>query len=59
MSLNQSFITDFSEYSRSSQRTKNKINCTMVDERGNVSQLPHCTTPTAVKAKTKIKNEFL
>ena len=51
MSLHQSFISDFSEYSRWSQRTQKKenINCTMVDVRGDVLQLPHGTTPAAVK----------
>ena len=41
MSLNQSLISDFSEYYRWSQRTKIKLNCTMVDVRGDVLRPPH------------------
>ena len=40
MSLNQSFVSYFSKYSR----------CTMVDVGGDVLRPPHCTTPAAVKA---------
>ena len=58
MSLNQSFISDFSEYSRWSQRTKNKINCTMVDVRGDVLRPPHCISPAEVKANKKKMNSF-
>ena len=56
MSLTQLFICDYSEYSRRSQRTKNKIkNCTIVDVRGDVLWPPHCTTPAAVKANKNKK----
>ena len=47
MSLNQLFISDFSEYFRWSQI---KYKLTMVDVRGDILRPPHCTTPAAVKA---------
>ena len=55
MSLNQSFISDFSEYSRCLKGPKININCTMGDVPGDVLRLPHCTTPAAVKANKNQK----
>ena len=53
MSLNQSFISDFSEYYRWSQRTKIKYKLHYGDVRGDVLQPPHGTTPAAVKSNIK------
>ena len=58
MSLNQSFISDFSEYSRWTQKSKQNINCTMVDVRGNVLRPLHCTTPAAGKENKNKKMSF-
>ena len=55
MSLNQSLISDFSEYYRWSQRTKIKYKLHYVDVRGDVLRPPHGTTPAAVKSNKNQK----
>ena len=60
MSLNQSFISDFqniiADLEGPKKKKKNKkINCTMVDVRGDVLRLPHGTTPAAVKSNKNQK----
>ena len=58
MSLKQSFISDFSEYSRWTQTSKQNINCTMVDVRGDVLRPLHCTAPVKVKVNKKKMSSF-
>ena len=55
MSLNQSFISDFSEYYRWSQRTKIKYKLHYGDVRVDVLRPPHSTTPAAVKSNMNQK----
>ena len=53
MSLNQSFISDFSEYYCWSQRTKIKYKLHYGWYTGDVLRPPHGTTPAAVKLNIK------
>ena len=54
MSPNQSFIPDSQNIHADLKGPKLNINCTMVDERGDVLQPSHCTTLAAVKANKSI-----